>query len=376
MQIQPWQAQAFYPTRRQMLAGAFTAPFMSGFLPAAANQMYQLGAKLPGKIMNYTPSYYNKKKSSSYKSASMGGSYSSSSRRYGRRKYRRRRKYKKKVNRSTRKYIKKVVDNAGDTSTVVHRNISSSQISCEANECSYSFLSFLDHSSIEGALDQAKILDPNAGTLTEVEVDLNTIDGLKVKIINAKAIRTFRNNGQTPCNLECYYLFAKKRMGTAVTPLTILEDGLENAGITTNELTDLRFNVYDSKSFNDFFRIMRVKKYRVNAGDEVEIQLNRRKPFIYDPDIFDDHSASSKQPKIYQAVLVRMSGVVSHDDTTTTNVGTCNATLDYMDLTHIKYSVSSNGLRLKNLVVGASGLDAQTTPKVNIEDVAEVAETL
>lgn len=370
----PWRGM--YPSRRQMLYGTVAAPFASGFFPAAANQMYQVGASLPGKIMNWQPFRSSKpRKSVSYKSANMGGSYGYG-RRYGRRRGRKtRRKYKKRVNKSTRNYIKKVTSSAQDSSAVTWRDIDSGQISCEANQCSYNNLNFLLHTQIEDALDQGKLLDPNAGTLTEVDADLTSINGLRVKIINAHSQWTFRNNGQTPCDVKCYYVFLKRRIGTADGMSTIFEDGLENLGITTNELTDLRFDVYDSPTFKQFYKVWKVRKYRVNAGDELTLTLRRKTPFVYDPDLFDKHSASSKQHRIYQGVFLRMSGVVSHDDTTTSNVGTCNATLDFVNQTHIKFSTSA-GLKLKNLVVSSNSLDAQTTPKVNIEDVAEVSETL
>lgn len=272
------------------------------------------------------------------------------------------------------RYVNRAVSNKSDNSSIcTWRDVDSGQISCEANQVSYTPIDFLTAAQIENAIDQAKILDPAGGTLAEVTVDLTTIDGLKTKILNAKLVRTLRNNGQTPCTIKCYYVFSKMRVAQSMS--IAFEDGLENSGIIANELTDCRFDVYDSHTFKQFFDIKRVKTFRLGAGDEVTLQLNRRRPFLYDPDLLDQHSASQKVPKVYQGIFIRMEGVVSHDDTDTSAVGTCNATLDWVEHCHIKYSVNS-GMKLKNLLVGSGAFDAQVTPKVNIDQVIEVSETL
>lgn len=344
---------------------------MGNFAPSMndVNTIYRSGKR-------YLSSYVSP---SSYKPSSIGGSYTSSSGRVmgRRRRYKKRVVKRKPVSKNVKKYVKAVVSNSDNNQVGVYRNINSGQISCSANECAYSVIEFLYADYIELAINNAKILDPNAGTLTEVSANLSSIDSLRTKIINAKRVVTLRNNAKTPCDLEVFWVFAKQRCSSTLTPLTAFEDGLENCGITTNELTDMRFNLRDSKTFRDYFKVYKYKKYRINGGDEVECALNRNKPFMYDPDLQDDSATSYKMPRQYMALVFRIVGVVSHDDTTTTNVGTCDSTLDFVDIAHVKFSSSPSSMKLKNFISGTGTLDAQVAgAKVDTTDVTEVSETL
>lgn len=361
------------PYARRIWQGAYIANQARPYLNYAMRNYGKYAAAAisgytSGKYIDYGNKYNNK--NNNYRSANNGGTYGK------KRRYKKKRRYNKKIDKRTKKYMKKIAENAADSSTLTWRDINSGQISCEVNEVSYSNFDFLDVAMIENALDNAVILDPNAGTLAKVNVDLTTIDGLKSRILNAKFLIVLRNNGFTPCDIKCYHVFAKRRMSSSENMTTVFEDGLEDIGITTGEQTNPRFDIYDSPRFRQYFKIFKVKKYRVNAGDEVTLELNRHKAFNYDPDLIDQYSANDKQPGIFQGIIVRMEGVVSHDDTTTSNVGTCNATLDWITKTHIKYSISSIG-KFKQLQAGGGAYDAQAVnAKVVIEDVAEVTETL
>lgn len=297
---------------------------------------------------------------------------------YKKKNYRKKRTYKKsKISRGVKKYIKKVTqDKLNNLSTGTWRDIAPSQLSCEENQCSYASYVLLDVNQIEDAIDQMKVINVSTGNATATAMDPTTQDGLRTNIINAKSKFMIRNNGKTPCHLECRWLFVKKRMTASQTPTSVFEDGLENKLITSSEITDLRFNVYDSREYNNFFKIYKYKKYYLNPGDEIELEICRNKSYLYDPDHFDQHSASDSQPGLTQWLHFRMQGVVSHDDTTTNLVGTCDATLDVVRLTHIKFS-SIMGQGFKYAVVGGGSLDTQSAgSKVNIPATDEVGETL
>ncbi len=307
-----------------------------------------------------------------------GGPYSNVGRRprtYRNRRRRRKKKLSAGFSKNQKKYIKKIADGATDDENVcTWRDIDSGKFACLKNSCAYTSVYLMSRTQIELAIDGAKMLDPNAGTLTEVTVDLTTIDGLSTKILNSRVSMKFRNNGQAPCDLKVYWLSFKKRGLT--TPNALLEDGLENAGITVNETTDLRFDVYDSKTYNDFIKIWKTKTYRLNGGDEVDCVLRRNKPYMYDPDEYDKHNASEYVPGMTQALHFRLSGVIAHDDTTSALVGTCDASLDYVYNEHIKFS-AAGGTQLKNLLTGDKSLDTMTADaKMNVREVEEVTLTL
>lgn len=311
-----------------------------------------------------------------YKAANVGGNYPSTGKLY--RKRNRRRKYKKKgrkFNKGQKNYIKKLISSNNDQESVcTWRDITSGQISCEANQCNYADITLLSRYEIEQAISTAKVLDPNGGNLTEVTADLTSVDGLKTKILNAKKIITFRNNGMTPCDLKVYWLSYKKRTSTGLSDL--YEDGLENTGITVNEKNDIRFDVYDSPTFNEYVRIFKTRKYRLNGGDEIELTLDRKRPVMYDPDEYDKHVASEFVPRTTLGMFFRMVGTISHDDSAINNVGTCDSTLDFVIKNHIKFS-ATGGVKLKNLLTGSGTLDPQiVNPKVVVPHVQEVEETL
>lgn len=278
---------------------------------------------------------------------------------------RRVRKVKRDIPRNIKNYVKKVVKNDEDKQVCVYRDISSSQLTCEANQCSYTSSQFLTKADIEDAIEDSRGIDPASGVAAEVRIDYTTIDGAKVKLINAKKIILCRNNGQTPCNLEVFWYFNTHRTASTHTPLVAFEDGLENNGITTNELVDLRFNpLYDNQQIKNYYKQIRYKKYRLNGGDEIEVCMNRKKPFWYDPDVFDDSSSSERWPKVSQFVVFRLSGVVSHDDTTTSNVGTCDCTVDFVVNYHIRWNSGPSHVKLKNYIAGTNALAAQAAGPV------------
>lgn len=296
--------------------------------------------------------------------------------------YSKKKRYQRKYNRqyvpyNVKRYIKTVSQSTVDNQSVATwRDIAPSQISCEENQCNYASYVFLDVNQLEDAIDQMKVINVNTNNAEATAMDPTAQDGLRTKILNAQSSFTIRNNGRTPCYLEARWLFVKRRMTASDTPTSIFEDGLENRGITSNETTDLRFNVYDSPEYNNFFKIYKYRKYYIQPSQEVHIVLRRTRPFIYDPDHFDKHNASDSQSKFTQWLHFRIQGVVSHDDTTTNLVGTCDATLDVVRTTHIKFS-SIMGQGYRYYVVGSGALNTQTAgSKVNIPSVDEVGETL
>lgn len=276
-----------------------------------------------------------------------------------------------------KKYIKNVATSKIDNQAVgTWRDIDSGQISCEENQCAYSSQVFLDVNQIENAIDDMKVINVSTGNASATDMDPTTQDGLKTKIINAYSEINIRNNGKTPCYLEVRWLFTRRRTTATATPSSIFEDGLENKLITANETTDLRFNVWDSPEYNRFFKTYKYRKYYMLPSQELMLKICRKKPYLYDPDHFDQHSASDGQPGLTQWLHFRIRGVVAHDDTTTNLVGTCDATLDYIRTTHIKFS-SVMGQGFKYCVTGASTLDTMTAGSVvNIPSTDETGEQL
>ncbi len=280
---------------------------------------------------------------------------------------------------SIKKYVKQLIkQNELNASTNTWRDVDSGQISVAENQCSYSSFPFLTQALIEDALDQMTTIQSASGVTTETSTNpvSGTNKGVEIDIINALSTFNFRNNSATPVNMECYWLFVKRRLDASNTPQAVFEEGLENLGIESAEVTDLRFNVHDSPDIRRYFKVFKKRKYMVNGGDEVTLTLSRKTPFKYDPTDFDNHDASFQDPRWTQWLFVRLVGVTAHDDTTTTLVGTCDATLDFIRRDHIKFS-SNISAGYRHLLVGANSLDAMAAGSVvDIEQISQVGESL
>lgn len=192
-------------------------------------------------------------------------------------------------------------------------------------------------------------------------------------ILNAVDLYTIRNNGGTPCILEAYWIMPKKSYATTSTVLTKFREGVKvKGGTEANVLTDPRYNLRDGGTyFNKFFKIFKYRQYLLNAGDQIIVRLNRRKPFLY-----DETGAGESLTKSYgQAIVFRLNGVVSHDETTTTAVGTCDCTFDYTIARHMKFNVEPDQ-GFKHFIEATTALDEQTAPLVDADTHIETKENL
>lgn len=266
---------------------------------------------------------------------------------------------------------RRVMDNNNVSS---YRKVDSGQIIGTANECLYTAFHFLDKDHIEDAAQSIKVMVPTAGDLTATTGNPLNQNSLKIRVLGGSVHHKLRNNGVMPCKFIFYRLFTKSRLGTTDGPTTEISDGLSDMGVTS-PLTDIRYYPTDSKQFLKFFKVVQRWSVTLEAGQEYTLKQSRKKPFTYNPDFFDRHTAADKQPGMSQFILCRSVGVVSHDATTHTSVGTSDYTVDYVSTMTINISSSVSSMSSKR-VIEAGALDAQTTPNVAQETTEIVAEEL
>lgn len=289
-----------------------------------------------------------------------------SRRKFRGRRFRRRRLGRFKLSRKDRKYVRRIAKRvcAGEAVNT-WRDIASGQVSWNVNQCNYGSAAFLTTGAIEDAIDQAKVMESDgAGGLQVTSYNLTTADSKKIKILNAKSTFTFKNNGHSSAYLELFWFGCRSNSASALTPLTLWEDSLEDKGITVNETTDLRFNLWDGKDHMwKNWRCLKHRRFQMNMGDEVHVSLNRRRMFDYNPD-WNDQESIFHIKGITQYLVWRVHGVVSHDTNDTANVGTVNGKIDYVYLNHIKFNptIDSN---YKQLTVGSGALGAQANTAVH-----------
>lgn len=289
---------------------------------------------------------------------------------------RRPRRYKKKVPRAVARYVKNAVRHADNDDAVnTWRDISGFQWSCDINQCNYYSATLGLRSDIEDAIDGAKVPYNNAGVPDYATVDLTDISVIKNAQIHIHQMISryhLRNNGHTPCYIECFWFKCRRPCDSGDNPYAMFDQQLTNKGIASNHYTDPRFNMWDAGSaLKKFWRMYRYRKYNMNAGDELRLDLKAR-PFQYN--VSDDQTFINS-PKRTHYIIIRVIGVPSHDETSTGNVGTCPATLDVVRHRHIKFSAKLAD-RFKHIQLGSTTLDEMTTPQTDVPYIIKTDEDL
>lgn len=345
-----------------------------------------LKKKYPSTYKKASATFKSRPSMVNYYPASKGGSYSQSGtkKRPSRRRRTYRRKYSRKYKRmptSYKKYIGKMLlkrDISEATNT--YRSLLSGQLAVEANQCYYNHFTFLDYTGIRDAISQSVMRDIDTANARIEDIAIDRTDATDVAntsnvdtwILNATRVVTIRNNGGTPVILEAYWFHQRKAMTNVSTILTKLQEAFVTKGATSGTcMTDPRYNVRDAGSyFTKFFKMFKYKQFLLNAGDQVVIRLNRRRPFLY-----NETGANEQHTRPYtQHMLFRLIGVVSHDETTTSNVGTCNGTLDWTSIYHIKFN-AENDQGFKYFIESGTW-DEQTNPIVDVDEHEETKEDL
>lgn len=278
-----------------------------------------------------------------------------------------------------RRYIKQRIsyaDNDEDINTF--RNRWSSQIECELNECVYNTFTLGHRDYLDEVIQDTKITDYDPATeLIEqkvVDLDDQHAQTRRIRFLGMKMVGQFRNNGSTPMYMEVYWFRCQRSCnGSALQPYNCWLNSMTNKGAGAGYDTDTRYNIYDGKQLlSRFWKQTCYKKYLLNAGDELTLSLSNMKPFWYNP---TDSENQDFLRGIAVAMIIRTIGVVSHDSETTTSVGTCNGTIDYIFHSHTKY-VGKISAKTKWLKVGDGDFDAQTVPIVDGPPVEELKEEL
>lgn len=243
------------------------------------------------------------------------------------------------------------------------RNVDSGQLSVDVNKCSYEEHVLLQVTQIETALSTstAATYDQVLNQVVRDDADLTATSSVRTKILSYVRNYTLRNNGQMPVDIEIFQFHWKKRAGSSIKVLTEFKNGLADKGYDTTadaQATDLRLNLYDSPMVKRWFKQYKYRKYRLQAGDEVHFQVRRNKPFMYDPDEYDHHTDSHRNPHFTQSVVFRMQGIVTHDDTNTNQVGTGDAKVDWIYKDSLKWVV--DGAPFHSWIeTGSGALDSQ-----------------
>lgn len=276
---------------------------------------------------------------------------------------RRRRRTGRGLSKRVRRNVKGMIGSALGGCTNAIRNVDSGQIVITANQCNYSNFGFLGRSDIETHLGETETMYKDAGGVGYAQLDVGKLAGMKTKLLNARKMFNFRNNGHMPVKLQVWWTQCINDTDEAIVS-TMTSEGATIDGLGgTFSITDPRYYPWDTNSWTKMWKVFKHRKYMLQGGDEVDINMNRWKPYLYDYTTAAHATQLSYIKGLSQMILIRFEGVTSHDQTTTTNVGLGDGTIDYVIREHYKYDVQ-NQHRYKRLIEKSGDFDALSTPVV------------
>lgn len=310
---------------------------------------------------------------SRFRAAGVGG------RKYRRRRGTRGRRLSKRV-RYARKQMYRIARRVSKPiQTCKCRYMDSGQISVDVNTCAYYQYSFLGASDIEARANQCLYTAKTTGsTPYTAAVGLDNLADPNDKLASYKVMRAqrrfrFRNNAIAPVNMEVTWYGCKESVGSdsANLPVSLWAQGFLDSshGLTEpNVKAHLQFNIRDrllgESEFHKTWRMFKKRDYKLCSGDEVDVKMNRRRALRYSAE-YIDNAGLEYMAKKSQVIVIRLSGVPSHDGTATGNVGTSSGTLDFVVTDTYDFDVNPRSIKHRFYTVYAgqetagAALDAQ-----------------
>lgn len=243
-------------------------------------------------------------------------------------------KYKKKpisrVKKNTKRitFLNKKINN--NEATILHRSrIFNAEKTAAVNQCKYSSFDGLTKTLIEDAISQLKYFDPSApATLTVVDYNTGTFN--KQILLSCSTKIKFRNNYKARVNVVCY--LCKIRSDTNQSPESAIVSGFADIGPLDE--TDMLSKATDSKILKDLWIVKKVFDGILEPG-QMKTYSHYEKPFSYDTSLVDTHALEYVKIFKSNAWLIRIQGVLVHNNFLPDVVGTSNVGVDVYTDTNI-----------------------------------------
>lgn len=273
---------------------------------------------------NYGPSKKSSKKAAA-KDAKTGGSakFAESSGSGQMHKIRKKSSYKKKkvsLKKRVSKLEKSVKQNMA---THVHKSESTLSVSSVSNRCGYGEGTLISPFMIESMLDTKPYINTGApGTVSSYDATLIAVP-TKWKI-SCYTNSVMRNNYLFPVRVRVYILKPKVDQSNSVQ--TTITNGLTEQTIgTLTSTTQVSCYPNDSKEFRDSWKVIKSQDFKLDTGDELSIPY--KEDMVYDQE-FRDQYTMTYTAKYSRLIFVRVVGVLTHDSTTSSNIGYAPTQLD------------------------------------------------
>ncbi len=223
--------------------------------------------------------------------------------------------------------------------TFRRRDVSIFEVEKKVSSLNYVLIN--DIALLELALANLRYYDPaTPGTLTTAAAGTGTY-ARQFWIDSVHGSFRVRNNAITAAHCTLYIVVPRK--DTSLSPTTTYTQGITDAdaGQDYSATSALAYPT-DSAEFNDLWRIVSSKTRYLRGGQSMNISYSKG-GFKYDPATTDSHNLSYQAKYGAAAVLIRLTGDITHDSTAHSEIGTGNCLLDTMlDTTYkIRYDAGT-----------------------------------
>lgn len=341
-----------------------TYPTAVGFGAAsayAAKKIYGLGKRVYDAASGSTRSAPSKKQRgpAAVKVENNGGSINLT------KPYRRKRVKKSKSLKEDVKALKKKVASIDKAiATYTEYNVGTAQYACTSSVCSYDIYAPISVSILENMLSRVPMTLDSSPSTTQATDIRNVAYTDKIKY-NWYGMLHLRNNYLYPANVDVYCI--EPKVDTSISPATFIASVDGFTFFSGGDSTDYLCFPTMFDNFNKAWKIVCHEKTRLEPGAEFVVSSSGKG--VYDP---KDNDAEALTYRVgnTQIFLVRLSGVIAHEDLTPGTIGTTSAKLDaiYKDKIVIRYP-NLVGTDMKRM--NGNWCNILTTPEIAV-DSAEV----
>lgn len=264
-------------------------------------------------------------------------------------------------------------DQQGQRTVQYGRRVTTGNVAAVVNTAAYSDRRLLARTQLEAiASNFIKRIDNEGGTTAVDTIDMSGVTGSKLNIDSAVQKLELRNNGLTPAVVRVYQLVNKQEVAEA--PSTLVINGITDVGGIpgTAGAADPKYFPSDSPIFLENYKILNTTEYHMKCGDEVTCHM-AVKDLVYDPDSNDLSGKEEFVKGLTHWIMIRVQGVVCHDSVTSTAVGYCPATIDFVQTNKVSVvDKTGDGLTRISTAWSNQAYGSITTSVVGCHDVEQV----
>lgn len=200
-----------------------------------------------------------------------------------------------------------------DTGTHIQKTLDTGRLIASARTMAHSLIDQNNASEIETVLANLKYYDPSNPA---VLVTASAASGTFTKQFLFKNIYSHivvRNNYQVPAEVTLYIVAPKN--DTSKTAIEAYTEGLNDIGGPSS--TSPMMYLSDSPVFKKLYKVVKQKSKVLEVGKTMSLN-HSIKNLVYDPAYNDAHTSTYKPVEGAFSYVIRVTGVVGHDTTITT----------------------------------------------------------